>query len=68
MFFFRTAAGSTNLWSVSVDTQQERPLTDLAGRRGTLGTMGTATDGNFIYFTWRDYVGDIWVTDIDSGE
>jgi hypothetical protein len=29
--------------------------------------MGTATDGKFIYFTWRDDVGDIWVTDIDPG-
>lgn len=68
VFFFRTTAGSANLWSVSVDTRQALPLTNLTGRRGTLGTAGTATDGKYIYFTWRDDVGDIWVTDINYGE
>ena len=67
VFFVRATAGSRNLWSASVETRQARPLTNLSGRRGTLGVMGTASDGKFIYFTWRDDVGDIWVTDIDPG-
>jgi hypothetical protein len=42
-----------------------RPLTDLAGRRGTLGSQQLpATDGAFLYFTWRDDLGDIWVMDV----
>jgi TolB protein len=68
VFFFRAGERSGNLWSVSIDTLKERPLTNLTGRRGTLGIAGTATDGKYIYFTWRDDVGDIWVTDINYGE
>jgi TolB protein len=67
VFFFRSTAGSTDLWSVSVETREARPLTNLVGRRGTLGAVGMATDGEFIYFTWRDDVGDIWVTDLNPG-
>jgi Tol biopolymer transport system component len=68
VLFFRTSEGSTNLWAVSVSTRQARPLTRLTGRRGTLGTMGIATDGTYLYFAWRDDIGDIWVSDIIPGE
>jgi Tol biopolymer transport system component len=52
-----------NLWSVSVRDRRERPVTKLAGRRGTLGIMNPATDGKFLYFSWRNDLGDIWVMD-----
>lgn len=55
---------SGNLWSLALETRREQPLTDLKGRRGTLGTPALATDGRHLYFTWRDDVGDIWVMDV----
>ena len=67
VFFFRTTQSLPDVWAVSVDTRQARPLTRLVGRRGVLGTMATATDGAYLYFTWRDDVGDIWVSDITAG-
>jgi eukaryotic-like serine/threonine-protein kinase len=53
-----------NLWSVSLRDRRERPVTALVGRRGTLGIMNPATDGKFLYFSWRNDLGDIWVMDV----
>ena len=52
-----------NLWSVSLENGAEKPLTDLTGRRGGLG-MTIATDGKFLYFSWEEDLGDIWVMDV----
>ena len=52
-----------NLWAVSVKDRRERAVTSLVGKRGTLGIMQPATDGTYLYFAWRDDLGDIWVMD-----
>lgn len=54
----------TNIWRVSADGRNERPLTNFAGRRGYLGT-NIATDGHSVYFTWREDVSDIWMMDVE---
>jgi Tol biopolymer transport system component len=38
-------------------------VTTLQGRRGALG-YASATDGRYLYFTWREDDGDIWVMDV----
>ena len=38
-----------------------RVLANLSGRRGSLGIYGTPTDGKFIYFTWNEDLGDLWM-------
>jgi Tol biopolymer transport system component len=53
-----------NLWVVSVKDHSERAVTSLVGRRGTLGIMQPATDGRYLYFSWRDDLGDIWTMDV----
>ena len=58
---------NNNIWQLSLANRDERPVTDLAGKRGTLGIPGLATDGRYIYFTWQDPLGDIWVADIGQG-
>ena len=57
-----TARG--NLWSLSIESGLERQLTDLAGKRGTTTPYTIDTDGEYVYFTWRDDLGDIWVMDV----
>ena len=57
-----TAEG--NLWTASVEEGQERRLTDFAGKPGRLGPYAIDTDGDYVYFTWRNDVGDIWVMDV----
>ncbi len=34
------------------------------GRVGQLGLYALATDGIYVYFTWRQDVGDLWVMDV----
>jgi Tol biopolymer transport system component len=58
---------SGNLWWLSLETRNETPVTDLRGRRGALGAFALATDGRWLYFTWREDVGDIWVMDVAPG-
>ncbi|MGH9258257.1 MAG: protein kinase domain-containing protein, partial [Vicinamibacterales bacterium] len=59
------APDGRNFRAFSLTNRRTRPLTDLAGRRGTLGSQQLpATDGAFLYFTWRDDLGDIWVMDV----
>ena len=63
--FFRGAdEREGNLWSISLTDGNERPATHLAGQRGTLSSTVPATDGQYLYFTWRNDVGDIWVMDV----
>jgi len=49
---------------LSIKDRSERAVTNLVGKRGTLGIMQPATDGEFLYFPWRDDLGDIWVMDV----
>jgi hypothetical protein len=47
-------------------TGRERMLMDVSGRRGTVGLYGTPTDGKYIYFTWDEDLGDLWVMSADA--
>jgi len=62
--YFVSPEGAGQIWSLSVDSRQERPITALTGRRGRLGTSGLATDGHYLYFLWEESRADIWVADI----
>jgi Tol biopolymer transport system component/predicted Ser/Thr protein kinase len=53
-----------DIWSISLEDRKEQPATALTGRRGALGDIGLGTDGRFLYFTWEEARGDIWVADI----
>jgi Tol biopolymer transport system component len=53
-----------NLWRLSLKDLSERPVTNLVGKRGTVGVMQPSTDGTFLYFPWQDDLADIWVMDI----
>ena len=39
-------------------------MTDFEERRGSLGVFALATDGDYLYFTWQENIGDIWVMDV----
>ena len=58
-----TRNGASVVVSIADDGTHERRLTNLTGRRGDLGG-NTATDGRFLYFTWYEDVGDLWVMDL----
>ncbi len=43
-------------------------MTDFSGRRGTMGLLALAIDGQYLYFIWEVGLGDIWVMDLVTGE
>jgi len=61
---FFVGVARENIWSLSIDGGKEYPVTDFSGRRGDLGVEALATDGSFLYFTWEQDTGDIWVMDV----
>ena len=63
IFFVRPTDISTNIWAVSLTDGREYPVTDFSGRHGSLAFY-LATDGDYLYFTWEEDLGDIWVMDV----
>jgi hypothetical protein len=47
-----------------MEDRREYPVTDLTGRRGILSLHALATEGEYLYFTWGEELGDIWVMDV----
>ena len=68
VFFTGRGENAGNVWAVSVEDRVTRAMTDLAGRSGTLGAFARATDGRYLYFTWQEDLGDIWVMDVVTSE
>jgi Tol biopolymer transport system component len=60
---FTGPAEKHGFWKLSLDNGKVSRLTQLEGRRGNLGDQ-FATDGRYLYFTWREDDGDIWVIDV----
>ncbi len=57
-----------DFWTVSPVDGVARRLTELTKDRGALGQAALATDGEYLYFTWVEDLGDIWVMDVDWDE
>jgi len=55
--------GPANIWALSLQDRAERAVTNLEGRRGHLG-VGLGTDDRYLYFTWHEDLGDLWVMDV----
>jgi serine/threonine protein kinase/Tol biopolymer transport system component len=62
--FVGAAAYSGNLFAVGSDGAGERAVTDLRGRRGTIVANSLAIDDRFLYFSWQEDLGDLWVADL----
>ena len=52
-----------DFWKLSLADGKVSRLTKLEGRRGNIGE-NFATDNRYLYFTWREDDGDIWVMDV----
>jgi TolB protein len=67
-FAGRPGTTSQNLWAVSPEDRTVQAMTDLVGRQGRVSDTCVATDGQFLYFAWREDLGDIWVVDVVTDE
>ena len=52
---------------MSLSDGQEVVVADLRDRRGSMG-WHFSTDGAYLYFTWWEDLGDIWVMDVVTDE
>jgi dipeptidyl aminopeptidase/acylaminoacyl peptidase len=50
-------------WRLLLENGTHSQLTRLEGRRGVIGDM-FSTDDRYLYFSWREDEGDIWVMDV----
>jgi len=66
VYFGARREGQGNLYEKEFGSSTDRQLTDFAGRSGYLGSLND-TDGEFLYFTWNEDHGDIWVMDVEPG-
>jgi Tol biopolymer transport system component len=64
VYFLGLGARANNVWSVTIADRRERPVTAFTGRRGALVSAGLDVDDRFLYFSWEEGSGDIWVAEI----
>jgi Tol biopolymer transport system component len=65
MYFAARREGRANLFGRETGAKAERQLTDFVGKPGFLDSLAD-TDGEFLYFTWREDHGDLWVMDVEQ--
>ncbi len=53
--------------ALTLDDRTQRYLTDFTGKHGGMSEK-LDTDGEYIYFRWRQDLGDIWVMDVEWDE
>ena len=53
-----------NFWRASLVERHVVRITQLEGRRGDMGNF--AADDRYVYFTWREDEGDVWVMDVET--
>jgi TolB protein len=63
IYFLGEGECKDTVWALSITGREVRPVTALTGRSGEMGRSGLATDGQFVYFTWEESRGDLWVAD-----
>jgi Tol biopolymer transport system component len=64
IYFGGLGPEANHIWALSMASGTERPVTAFSGRRGVLGGTGLAVDTRYLYFTWEERRGDIWVADL----
>ena len=60
--FFSSIRGR-DIWAHSLTDGTERRVTDFSAKRGNLYNS-LETDGEYLYFSWGEDLGDLWVMDV----
>jgi Tol biopolymer transport system component len=56
--------GNSRIRVMDLASREERTVADFFDRAGRLGRFALASDGSYLYFTWEEHLGDIWVMDV----
>ena len=65
LYYVGRREGRANLYERLNGSSVDRQLTDFVGRPGYLGSVDD-TDGEYLYFTWNEDHGDLWVMDVEQ--
>ena len=64
IYFARYEDEPGDIWKLSLENGEEHVLTNFEGKHGSLPIEGFTTDGQYLYFSWHESTGDIWVMDV----
>jgi Tol biopolymer transport system component len=64
IYFSGSEESENELWGLTLEDGKARRMTRFSQKTGTLGPYALAVDEEYLYFTWRTDVGDIWVMDV----
>jgi Tol biopolymer transport system component len=62
--YFVSPVRGNDIWELTLDNGHERRATRFSRRPGNLGLEGLAVADRYLYFTWENDLGDIWVADV----
>jgi Tol biopolymer transport system component len=65
IYYVAQREGRRDVFQKEFGGDDGRRLTELVGRTGYLNEL-VDTDGEYLYFTWSEDFGDLWVMDIDQ--
>lgn len=66
--YFIQQRGNNDLWAVTLEGGSERRMTRFSQKAGRVGPYTLAADKGYLYFAWRNDLGDIWVMDVVTGD
>lgn len=68
IYFFGIERGDNDLWRLTLDDGSERRMTRFSQRPGSPGVNALAVDERYLYFTWRNDIGDLWVMGVATDD
>jgi Tol biopolymer transport system component/serine/threonine protein kinase len=64
IYFNSDVRGDQDVWALNLKDGSERRVARLSGKQGNLGNEGLTASEHYLYFTWENSLGDIWVMDV----
>jgi Tol biopolymer transport system component len=68
IYFMGHERGNDDLWALTLEDGTERRVTRFSQKAGRLGDYALAVGKEYLYFTWRNDLGDIWVMDVATDD
>lgn len=68
VYFLRTSQEELSARVLTIEDGTDRQLMDFSDKTGDISPDAFDTDGEYLYFAWREDQGDIWVMDVVQDE
>jgi len=68
IYFLGSEESEYDVWGLTLEDGNVRRMTRFSQRAGSLGDYALALDEEYLYFSWRNDLGDIWVMDVATDD